>query len=485
MYAKIEFEVGADATYAQFIAALGEIATTAAGSDVADDDFPNLSITTIDNSVAGGWTVLDRQSTVGQYATTYGGSEGSYASCITLTADVGNGKTDYDKAYLRLWYPVYNYWTSTSNSGYPGYPYVTFGFLDSANDNPGDNAKYYYQELGNQTTNIRHFGYPQGTKYNSGSTSYSVETAFGEQVMWHYDAGKNNNTITSSRGSYFVMANSEAIHIHAGSPYGHFFHFGKRTNLTWEGNYTDNPYWVAMWQSYYYKENNSYHWPNIRSAAGYYTIMRGFNPVNQSEISPQKVNYYNASMTTSTTPLSNWYDPFTGTKGYSTNSTSRSVHDGHGATSPGGTSTYNMYYQTYTSARPVSIATAASLATSTSNLDINGVYNYAGNTSYWLRYPMWNLYANSYPSQDVGVSYDSDSGLFKPTAGHVRISLANGYNEGGVMKYILSGSKNDDYVDMNNLISDNSNGSVVTIDGSSYAQLKIMGNHANIFVKVD
>jgi hypothetical protein len=259
MFCKVTLMGDARSQNQQLMKAVRAIATASANSTpsvTGSTAYNNAStgqyevITTVlDNTVAGGWTVKSDQTTLNSSII----STNSFLESLLLYRDTGKSGLPY------LWFSMIEgaYTSSQINYG----PFLSFGYATTlANCNYGS-------------------GYNVTGTYSAGTASTSVYAGgcpFTTSTFI-YDYNRVAGISSSATRVYYISATSEFIHIqqdvastsvaHCGS----WFHLGLRTNSSWEDNYNDNPYWVALWCS---QGSNSAYTGQASDAAGYWTVMR-------------------------------------------------------------------------------------------------------------------------------------------------------------------------------------------------------------------
>ena len=477
MYCKITATDRSYSRQTKIVSAIAEIATTPAGGTPDDSFLSDTTIEVIDNTTAGGWEIWDDYTTIHPDGTTYAPNNNYGARLALLSPSVG--KSGYTHTYLSFTLLKSNYINNNNNNG-NGYshPEIHMGFVDTSlsatesNHRPNRDLPNMAEHFSNRNTGYPEHGCRPGNANNATSTSFNGRSA--DEGNFLGDYYQFAGTIT-----YYVLATEDMIHIHQGENssnqiYGAWFHYGKRTHQDWEENFSDNPYWVGMWQDYYYHNNDSYS-SGVRpgyNTSGYYTMMRGINTENDSNIEP-----FRCSASSVCSSYDYQTDPLTGI--VLGRNTSKNIGDGY-RTAPYYTTnnTYYPYVQYFTNVTTTSFY-------SSSYWDGNQSSSYLSNTNYFLKYPMWNMPPSNERYENVGYSYDPNTGVHKFTAHQIRVAANRGYNEGGVMKHILGGTKIYKFDQLNAIMPNSAHGSSVIINGENYVQFKVMGNHGVIYVKKD
>lgn len=252
----------------QLMRAVRAIATATAGStpSVTGSTVYNNATTgqyevitsVLDNTVAGGWTVKTDQTTL----PSSGVSANSFCDTLLMYRDTGKSALPY------LWFSmIEGAYTSTAlHNG----PFLSFGYASSlANCNYG--AGHNVVSIASATSTGSHVNRFSGC----------VPTPF-STMTYRYDYKRPAGIYNTATRVFYISATSEYIHIQQdimtqnATNSGAWFHLGLRTNSSWEDNYNDNPYWVAIWMA---NGVESATYGTSAETSGYWTVMRPLDPV--------------------------------------------------------------------------------------------------------------------------------------------------------------------------------------------------------------
>lgn len=407
----------------EFMESISSIATANSG---ATPTHASATIEVLDNTTAGGWT----QGTAANTAAT--------VPHTTLITDSGKSS----KPYTFISFVKCN----------TNYLDTHYGFLES--DTYPD---YDLQTSGDQ------FFYPHDIGYNSSMTGASGADNITESLF----AMDSNRKL-----EFYVLCTQECIHIQHSSTdryySGAWFHWGLRTNQSWEDLFNDNPYWVALWDHGYQFQNAM---PN-----GYWTKMRTLNPADGTFSNPVVVSrFMDVRPVQETSSQFKWTHKLTGyqftgstnTVGRDFNGDSATIYQSNVTGIPqtsNSTTTGETYYARVADAQ-------WDTATTTQIVAVHGTPS-AWNDSYALCVPIHNLMQEGNSFQN-GLTVDTNTFSIIPAASQMPIKMINGLNLGGVMKNVLQGAK---FPNSNYWENYGTNGATVTIDGVDYIMTGFLTN---------
>jgi hypothetical protein len=241
---------------------------------------------------------------------------------------------------------------------------------------------------------------------------------------------------------FYVAANEEFIHIHSVQNHD-FMHLGLRTNMSWEDNYSDNPYWVRL--------DADYH-------EFYWTTMRQLIPSTQSVsalINYQGMWWNNLFNNDQTHTIYGW------------NSRDRQEKD---------VPQVQEYTLSQQRTSPYAVYLPSGTNLSTSSSYTNGSYfNLSNTTNRRLVQPIITADRNAF-----GLTSDSTSGIMIAGAQPINIRANYGRNNGGTMKNLLQGGGFTNTTDRDSYFTEET---TVNIDGTDYIGLLIDGGLKVIYVK--
>jgi hypothetical protein len=373
----------------QMLKGIRAVATAAAGStpSVICSTLTNQNnnnnyeiITVLDNTTAGGWTVLDDGTNLQPDATE--GASGSYQQFLQLYSTTGKSAKPY--VWIKL---ITSTGSSSATQPYGIMPIVGFSQTTAA---CGTEARA-----------------APSTVNSSGYAAILLSSEFATTADYN-GALKFTNTVTRE---YYVSCNSEHIHVQQGAlgnqSCGSFLHFGTRTNNSWEDNYDDNPYWVAIAGAQGQDGYNG-------SAQSYFTRMR-FLQTTTGAVDGSATKLSRAIITAAgnfTAPVFN------------------------------NTLTYSNIQYTQNPGNPGNIGvphpTNMELFSSafTTSGQSNGTFNYFAQSGTGLE-PMMIPSSPSIAVNNSGVTSDPISGALIIPALPVMIRAGNGLNNGGYMKNLF------------------------------------------------
>lgn len=263
-------------THMAFLRSIQQIATAAAnttptcvvtrgGTGTTQNSYD--TITVIDNTTAGGWTINNAAS---------------------------NMPTEADNAILGSnSYPYVTLYTDSGKTGTYNTSYITFSSSQDENDNATDYEENIGVQWGIGTVAQSYPSYTSNNSYRStnifNSTYYTsmrkgalpihTNNSDPQHSIFALDYGNGGSSDTSNQSIFYVSATSEWIIIAregyvsssqdsiltATNPSGGFFYWGMRENQSWEDDF-DFPYWVCV-----YKLGSD---RNVAITEGYWTWMK-------------------------------------------------------------------------------------------------------------------------------------------------------------------------------------------------------------------
>ena len=378
----------------------------------------------LDNTVAGGWSLKADQTTLSGAIV----STNTFFETLMLYNTTGKSSLPY------IYFSMIEGSVSTVATN-PG-PFLSFGYASTlANCNYGS-------------------GYNVKTQFNAipSTTVYSGACPFSNNAQ---DFNRVAGIINTGTRVYYISATSEYIHIqqdvattstqHCGS----WFHLGLRTYNSWEDNYSDNPYWVALWCSQ--GLNSGVYGGQADDAAGYWTVMRTINTTTGVVATP--VNVYRATNPGATSCVLN---PVTGFGQSATNSTPYQM-----MVTPQVAAGVNFNY-------PTNYDTAAANGGTTYTQFIS----WSHTAGIGLQANIFNTFYSTggIGNPVVGVTSDSTTNaLISPALPIYTRYLGNG-NFGGYMKNIFQGGIYSSAAELDLYHVPNA---IYTIDGSSFIGLRM------------
>lgn len=406
MFCKIDITGSNNLTRANnFYRGVHAVATAAAGStpSVNNPSGGDIITSVISNTVAGGWTT----------------------SSLNNDSGTTSGATAVNNAVMAIKQPT----------GKPDTPYAHFCLM--ADSDESQMYAVFVYEVEAPTWDgaypLRNTDWRNDAQERCWVTkSSTVSTPNGNYVL-----------DTSSDKEIYVYAADGVIHIHHNT-HG-FIHWGTRSHMSWEDNYGDNPYYVALQVA---PTGDQY---------GYWTDMMHHNYTNQTNSGPFKHQGYSGS------PF-NHSSASHAITGYSIQT---SVDPMLMLSTDIERATGNLYFP---SADPTGSAGAGTWAGATST---SSTYNMSGTPQYRLNQPIMNH------TNFNGVTSDSTTGAYIPSASPIRIQSVYGWNNGGTMDHILQGAEFANEADIASYFTD---GATYTIDGTDYVGLR-WGAYSVLYVK--
>lgn len=280
---------------------------------------------------------------------------------------------------------------------------------------------------------------------NSGATSTATWKSHDatKGATWPNRSGNSNgaNSIndTTAGGVYYVYAVDGCIHIHGGTSRNEgFFHWGTRTNMSWEDNYADNPYYVALLVS----PGGNYY--------GYWTDMYIHNKTTQTTTGPVAMKgWWNGDYNTG-----NNTHPIFGTTTQSNNTTPE--HQLNQSQLRSGNASVEFPNVNFT-------GSAGSQLNGTGASTSTNYYPISATATSRLRLPIMR------DKYDIGVTSDSSTGALIPAAIPIPIGSTYAYNQGGILEHILHGAGFDNETDLAAYFTDEA---TYTIDNVDYIGLR-------------
>lgn len=443
MFCKVTLMGDARSQNQQLMKAVRAIATAAANSTpsvTGSTVYNNAStgsyevITTVlDNSVAGGWTIKTDQTTLTSNVVS------ANTGCETLLLYNTTGKS----ALPYVWFSMIEGAVSAAqlNNG----PFLSFGYASTlANCNYGSE----HNVVGLASTN-------SAASHNT-RFSCCVPTAF-STASHRYDYRRPAGIYNTSTRVFYIAATSEYIHIQQDmftqniANSGSWFHLGLRTNQSWEDNYTDNPYWVAVWLASG-SDTGTVGIPAY-DTSGYWTVMRRLDTTAGTVGSAVNVIRATNPASSSTSTLIN---PVTGSS-YNTS--------------------YSYIFYRYEPPNPISVSAnyptnyntsvSSPSTTYTENISFTGTADPQS-----LHATIFTpIYSDSTATQILygGLTSDSSTNAIIPEATPMYIRLYRTTNSGGYLKNLFKSLSLQNNIDLDLYhVPD----AIYTIDGSSYIGLR-------------
>lgn len=406
MFCKIDITGPNNGTRANnFYRGVHAVATAAAGStpSVNNPSGGEIITSVISNTVAGGWTTSSLNNDAG---TTSGG--GSVNNSI-MAIKQPTGKPDTPYAHFCL--------MADSDETQM---FAVFIYDDEAPTWNGANQLTYSNWFND---NYEKCWVTKSNTPNSPNANYVLDTTSNKEI--------------------YVYAADGVIHIHYNT-HG-FIHWGTRSHMSWEDNYGDNPYYVALQVA---PTGDQY---------GYWTDMRHHNYTSQTVQGPFKHQGYSGS------PF-NHSSASHAITGYSQQT---NIDPMLALSSSIERTGQNVYFP---SSDPSGSAGAGEWSGATNTFN---TYNMNNTAQYRLNQPIMNH------TNFNGVTSDSTTGAYIPSASPIRIQSVYGWNNGGTMDHILQGAEFANETDIASYFTD---GATYTIDGTDYVGLR-WGNYSVLYVK--
>lgn len=412
MFATIDAGLGSNTDYRNyainFMRAVREIATANAGSTPTCNVISgptgtmesNQMITVISNTVAGGWTVDEANTSYNLIGNTYNasGASGSYPYSLNLYTDTGKNQYPYHMFTIRTnpgysfgssfnSYPHLAFYTGVSNTavwGSGSYGGNYSGGIGTSSSLLNDNGSLWYNPSYNYSTmpfNIRHMTW--GSDY---ATQY-----IGENANLFYVAATSDYLIILSRGAGMIYT-------------------GKRTTQGWEDSYDDNPPVVGFCYGSPYRESSVFGWQRTMTINGgtptAANIAFSKHIISSSHSSGWSNNAYHAT------------EPVTGAPTY------------------GGGNSITIGYVDPTGVR-VKYPNITNMVSSGYYAAPNMLFHSMSHTVLQQGYLIAGNYPGSYPAMLYAPAVDTSSGALTPPAVPIVYSIyGQSFNPGGRLKGI-------------------------------------------------